>query len=278
MVIWMNKLYIVPTPIGNLEDMSLRGIRILKEVSLIAAEDTRHSRRLLEHFGINTPMTSYYEYNKHRKISYIMGKLRTDDVALISDAGTPTISDPGFELVSAAIDNGFQVIPLPGPSAVTVALSASGIATKAFTFLGFLQRNHREKVNKLLAEYRNREETLILYESPQRLVNTLTLLLNMLGNRYVVVALELTKMFEEIRRGPLDEMIKHFETNPVKGEVTIVLGRPIQEEKVIWSEKRVISEFRKLLENGEKRSIAAKTISKRSGWSRQRIYAKLEDK
>lgn len=273
----MNSLYIVPTPIGNLEDMTFRGIRILNEVGLIAAEDTRHSRKLLMHYNIKTPLTSFHEYNKQNKISYILDKLQTTDVALISDAGTPTISDPGFELISAAIDEGYQVISVPGASAITVALPASGIATKSFTFLGFLQRNHRDRVNSLLAEFAHRDETIIIFESPQRLHNTLSILLANMGNRRIAIAIELTKMFEEIHRGNISDMISHFETNTPRGEVTIVIGGAI-EEKTLWTEKVVIEEFQKLLKSGEKRSIAAKNISKLSGWSRQSIYNLLDNK
>lgn len=273
----MKTLYIVPTPIGNLEDMTLRGIRILNEVSLIAAEDTRHSRKLLNHYNIHTRITSFYEYNKYIKISYIMEVLNSGDVALISDAGTPTISDPGFELVIAAIENGYQVVPLPGPSAITTAISASGLSPKAFTFLGFLQRNHPTKVINQLTQFRNRDETIILYENPTRLIHTLKLLRSILGNRPVVVANDLTKMFEEFHRGHLDEVIDYYQNHPVKGEVTIIVDGQTQREVEIWTEESVKMEFQKAIANGAKRSLAAKEISKTSGWSRQRIYKLLEN-
>jgi 16S rRNA (cytidine1402-2'-O)-methyltransferase len=198
--------------------------------------------------------------------------LKSGDVALISDAGTPTISDPGFELVVAAIENGYQVTPLPGPSAITTALSASGLSTKAFTFLGFLQRNHQTKVINQLTQFCNREETLILYESPTRLNRTLDLLRSILGNRSAVVANDLTKMFEEFRRGSLEELINYYESHPVRGEVTIIVDGQISNEIETWTEARVRAEIQKAIAKGTRRSIAAKEISKLSGWSRQSIY------
>jgi 16S rRNA (cytidine1402-2'-O)-methyltransferase len=268
-------LYIVPTPIGNLEDITLRGIRILKEVNLIAAEDTRHSRKLLTHFNIQTPITSYYEYNKRKKMPYILETLKTGDVALISDAGTPTISDPGLELVTAVLQSGYQVVPLPGASAITTALSASGLSPKTFAFLGFLPRDHNRIVSSL-SQYKTRQETLILFESPNRLLGTLRLMLDVFGSRMVVVAIELTKMFEEFQRGSLEDVISFFEANPAKGEVTILL-QGYMEVKEIWTEERVRYEFNKLLANSIKRSTAAKEISKLSGWGRRSIYAILKD-
>jgi len=274
----MNTLYIVPTPIGNLGDMTIRSIKILKEVKLIAAEDTRHSRILLNHFDIKTRMTSFHEHNKQQKTPYILNVLRDGDVALITDAGTPTISDPGFELVNEVIANQYKIVPLPGPSAITVALSASGLMTKSFTFLGFLQRNHKTKLLNLLSQFKMREEAIVLFENPKRLVNTLSLLLDVLGNRSAVVALEMTKMFEEFQRGSLEQLITYFGANPPRGEVTIILQGKIQEEdENIWSERQVRDALSKALSEGAKRSIAAKQISKVSGWSRQSIYSLLEE-
>lgn len=273
----MNTLFVVPTPIGNLEDITFRGIRILKEVSLIAAEDTRHSKKLLNHYNIHTRLTSFYEYNKYKKISYILDALKSGDVALISDAGTPTISDPGYELVVAAIENGYKVVPLPGANAITTAISGSGLAPKAFTFLGFLQRNHQTKVRNQLIQFRDREEAIVLYESPTRLLPTLKLLYSILGNRSAVIANDLTKMFEEIYRGKLNDIINHYQNNPIRGEVTIIVEGQMHEETETWVEEDVRIEFKKAIEKGMKRSLAAKTISKSSGWSRQSIYKLLEN-
>lgn len=274
----MNNLYVVPTPIGNLDDMTFRGIQVLKEVKLIAAEDTRHSKILLNRFGITTAMTSFHEYNKKQKLPHIMELLQTDDVAIITDAGTPTISDPGLELVQEAIAKGHRIIPLPGPNAVTVALSASGIFSKSFTFLGFLPRSNKKKLTNLLSGFQTRDETIVLFESPRRLTSTLSLIANILGNRNAVVALEMTKMFEEFQRGSLDQLINYFNDKPPRGEVTIVIQGPLSEEsELVWSEKQVKDELTKALSAGTKKSLAAKEISKISGWDRQTIYSLLDN-
>ena len=201
----MGTLYLVATPIGNLEDITLRALRILREVSLIAAEDTRHTRKLLTHFEISTPMTSYHEHSGPARTEAVVAALATGDVALVSDAGTPLLSDPGQALVRAALAAGHAVVPIPGPSAAIAALVASGLSTDQFTFLGFLPRKSSER-RALLARFVQAPETLILYEAPHRLLACLDDLLAVLGDRQATLARELTKVHEEFRRGRLSAL------------------------------------------------------------------------
>jgi 16S rRNA (cytidine1402-2'-O)-methyltransferase len=217
----MHNLYIVGTPIGNLEDMSLRAIRVLKEMSLIASEDTRTTRRLLSHFQIHTPLTSYFEHSGAGKTGYLLEKLQTGDVALVSEAGMPAISDPGYELVVAARENGINIIPVPGPSAAVTALAVSGLPTDRFHYLGFLPRKASER-QRLLAETREEKATLIAYEAPHRIIQALHDIMIILGNRRVAVCRELTKLHEEVFRGTVQEAAAHF-TEP-RGEFTLVIA------------------------------------------------------
>ncbi|KAF0217564.1 MAG: hypothetical protein FD174_3243 [Geobacteraceae bacterium] len=224
-------LYIVATPIGNLEDITFRAVRILKEVDLIAAEDTRHSRKLLSHFGISRPLTSYFDHNKNLKGSYILEKLAAgESVALISDAGTPCISDPGYQLVRDAVAAGIPVVPIPGPSAAVTALSASGLPTDRFAFEGFLP-NRQGKRRERLAELKSERRVLIFYESPNRLLSTLADILELCGDREAVVARELTKVYEEFVRGRVSEVMEKFQERTVKGEVAILLAPAAAPEK-----------------------------------------------
>jgi 16S rRNA (cytidine1402-2'-O)-methyltransferase len=220
----MGTLYIVPTPIGNLEDMTLRGLDVLRAVRLIAAEDTRHSRKLLNHFDIKTPLTSYHEHNKLTKAQAILDALAVGDVALISDAGTPGISDPGYELVNFTLDAGYPVVPLPGPSAILAALVASGFAGQPFRFFGFPPRKDKAQREffTAIADY---SETLIFFESPNRLVKTLETLnaLAAFCSRRVVVGVEMTKFYEEFQRGTPAELAEHFRKQPIRGEVTFLI-------------------------------------------------------
>jgi 16S rRNA (cytidine1402-2'-O)-methyltransferase len=217
-------LYIVSTPIGNREDITLRALRILKEVDLIAAEDTRHTGLLLRHFGIQTPLTSYFEGNELRKKEFILSKLRQGHrIALVSDAGTPGISDPGFRLTQTAIEDRIPVIPIPGPSAVIVALSVSGLPTDAFLFKGFLP--HKSKKRKdLLKQLEEVRETLIFYESPHRLSETLNDIFEILGDREMVLTRELTKIYEEVLRGKVSEIRTQIGERKLKGEITLVIS------------------------------------------------------
>jgi len=217
-------LYIVSTPIGNREDITLRALRILKEVDLIAAEDTRHTLHLLKHFGIQTPLTSYFEGNELRKKEFILSKLKQgDQIALVSDAGTPGISDPGFRLIQTAIENQILIVPIPGPSAAITALSVSGLPTDAFLFKGFLPHKSKKR-RDLLEALREVRETLIVYESPHRLVESLEDILVVLGDREIVLTRELTKLYEEILRGKVSEIKTQIGERKLKGEITLVIS------------------------------------------------------
>ncbi len=217
-------LYIVSTPIGNREDITLRALRILKEVDLIAAEDTRHTGLLLRHFGIQTPLTSYFEGNELKKKEFILSKLRQGhSIALVSDAGTPGISDPGFRLIQTTIENQISTVPIPGPSALIAALSVSGLPTDAFLFKGFLP--HKSKKRKaLLKQLEEVRETLILYESPHRLSETLNDIFETLGDREMVLTRELTKVYEEVLRGKVSEIKNQIGQRKLKGEMTLVIS------------------------------------------------------
>lgn len=266
----MGILYLVSTPIGNLEDMTMRALRILKEVRLIAAEDTRTSRVLMQHFGITTPLTSYHEHNKIGKLDTIFEALKSGDVALISDAGTPAISDPGYELVRGAIAAGYTVVPIPGANAIATALIASGLPTDGFVYFGFLpkkQNARRELLGTLLHEKR----TLIGYESPHRLADTLGLIVAVMGaQRRVCVAREMTKHFEEFYRGTAAEALQRYTSDNPKGEITLVIaGAPAP---IMWDRLRVLTELESLLEDGESLSSASKTIAQRSGWKKNAVY------
>lgn len=268
----MHTLYIIPTPIGNLEDITLRALRILREVVLIAAEDTRHSRILLDHYQISAPMTSYHEHNKLTKLDVVLEALQRGDVALISDAGTPTISDPGFELVRAALQSGAKIVPLPGASAVITALSASGLPTDAFTFLGFPPRR-AGKLREWLKRYAAARETLIFYESPNRALDTLQAMLEVFGDRPCVVALELTKFYESFYRAPISGLLAMLTPETLRGEVTMLLQGKLEEDATeVWDENRVREALQSLIASGMKRSQAAKQVAADSGWDRQDVY------
>ena len=217
-------LYIVSTPIGNMEDITLRALRILKEVDLIAAEDTRRTGLLLKHFGIQAPLTSYFEGNELKKRDFIIAKLKEGKkVALVSDAGTPGISDPGFRLIQLAIENQVPIVPIPGSSAVITALSVSGLPTDAFLFKGFLPHKSKKK-RDLLKELEHVRETLIFYESPHRISETLRDVLEILGDREIVLTRELTKVYEEIIRGKVSEILNQVGDRSLKGEITLVIS------------------------------------------------------
>lgn len=216
-------LYIVATPIGNLEDITIRAVRTLKEVDLIAAEDTRHTRKLLNHYKIATPLTSYFEHNKLTKGDFILARLREGkNVALVSDAGTPGISDPGFDLIKSAAETGARIVPVPGASAVVAALSISAISTSRFAFEGFLPPKEKARRDRLLS-LRQETRTMVFYESPQRLPSTLMDIRDTIGDRNIVVTREMTKIFEEVMRGKVSEIISGLGPQAIKGEIVIVL-------------------------------------------------------
>ncbi len=217
-------LYIVSTPIGNLDDITLRALKILRHVDLIAAEDTRRTRRLLSHFDIHIPLVSYFEHNELKRLDKLLSHLKTGkEIALVSDAGTPGISDPGYRLIKQAIESGIPVIPIPGPSAIIAALSISGLPTDSFTFVGFLPKKGGKR-RKLLDKLGDLNGTSILYESPHRLMETLEDLHHVCGDRQITVTRELTKAFEEVIRGRISEIIDTLKNRRIKGEITIVLA------------------------------------------------------
>jgi 16S rRNA (cytidine1402-2'-O)-methyltransferase len=266
----MGILYLVATPIGNLEDITLRAMRILKEVRLIAAEDTRTSRVLMQHLGITTPLTSYHEHNKLGKLDAIFEALKTGDVALISDAGTPAISDPGYELVKEAIERGYEVVPIPGANAIATALIASGLPTDGFVYLGFLPKKQNAR-RALLESVRAEKRTLVCYESPHRLADTLGLVAAVMGaERRVCVAREITKLYEEFYRATAYEAQQRYAKENPKGEITLVIaGAP---QSANWDKMRVLEELERLLDEGESLSSAAKTVATLSGWKKNLVY------
>lgn len=268
----MRTLFIVPTPIGNLEDITLRALRVLREVGLIAAEDTRTTRILLKHYEICTPLTSYHEHNKLTKLDVIFTALETGDVALVSDAGTPGISDPGYELIKEAIARGYRVEPLPGATALIPALVASGLPTDGFVYLGFLPRKERA-LRDFLKELGRERRTLICYESPNRLSDTLHSLYDMWGDRAVCVAREVSKVYEEFFRGNLSEALAHYTANPPRGEIVIIIGGYVAEPEAGWDAARVREALFARLDEGEPLSSAAKAVAQESGWERRAVYA-----
>jgi 16S rRNA (cytidine1402-2'-O)-methyltransferase len=272
----MSTLYLVATPIGNLEDISGRGLRILREVRLIAAEDTRQTAKLLRHYDIHTPCISYHEHNKLVRVERVLGSLKDGDVALVSDAGTPALNDPGYELVRAVIAAGYEVSPIPGACAPIAALVASGLPTDSFLYLGYLPRKNAER-ERLLKKLSSTSYTLIFLEAPHRLLPALEQLQSELGDRQIAVGRELTKLHEEIFRGSLSEAVDHFTTHPPRGEFTLVVeGGTAQLER--WSEDRLDAELKALMASGESGSKAASRLAGSSGWSRREIYAHLLEK
>ena len=268
----MGTLYLVATPIGNLEDMSPRAIRILREARLIAAEDTRHTGKLLKHFEIETPITSYFEHNKLEKLDFILDKLSTGDVALVSDAGSPAVNDPGYELVKAALDSNYDVKPIPGPSAPITALTVSGLPTDSFLYLGYLPHKTSER-HRRLEEVQSQPYTLVFLESPYRIVDSLEDISTILGDRRICVAREMTKMFEEYWRGNVRGAVEYFRSQPARGEFTLVVEGKKEGENLKWSEEQL----QKAIENELKNEKSAKEISAQlaesSGWSKREIYS-----
>lgn len=265
----MGTLYLVGTPIGNLEDISLRALRVLREAPLIAAEDTRTSGRLLARYEIQTALTSYHEHNKLDKLETLLAHLEENDLALVSDAGMPGLSDPGYELVRAAIKHGIPVVPIPGPSAVISALVVSGLPTDGFIYLGFLPRRPAAR-RQLLQDISQERRTLVAFESPHRLVATLTEIERTLGERPVVVTRELTKLHEEVLRGKPADLLRHFAERPPRGEITLVIGG--EQGKECWDDEKVAAAIAERMASGERPVVAAKALAKPSGRSRREIY------
>ncbi|MEF9942355.1 MAG: 16S rRNA (cytidine(1402)-2'-O)-methyltransferase [Lachnospiraceae bacterium] len=273
-------LYLCATPIGNLEDMTFRAVRILKEVDIIAAEDTRNSIKLLNHFEIHTPMTSYHEYNKIEKGRKLVEKLQEGlQVALITDAGTPGISDPGEELVKMCYEAGIEVTSIPGPAACIVALTLSGLSTRRFVFEAFLPSDKKEK-QAILKELIDETRTIVLYEAPHRLVRTLKELRENLGNRNITVCRELTKRYETAFLTTTEDAIAYYEINEPRGECVIVIeGRSrqeLQEEaKAQWLEMDIKEHLGRYMQQGMDRKEAMKKVAIDRGIRKREVYQAL---
>jgi 16S rRNA (cytidine1402-2'-O)-methyltransferase len=266
----MGILYLVATPLGNLEDITLRALRILREVSLIATEDTRTTGQLLKHFDIHCPLVSYYEHNKAARLERILAALAEGDVALVSEAGTPLLSDPGYELVRAAVEHEIQVTSIPGPSALTAALPASGLPTDRFLFLGFLPRKTGER-RRMLQEVATEKATLVFFEAPHRLRETLADMIDILGaDRSLAVCRELTKLHEEIWRGALIEAQREWTRRDPRGEFTLVVGgAPPQPD---WDQAQMEAALATALAAGASVKEAVSQLTGQSGWSRREVY------
>lgn len=267
---YLGILYLVATPIGNLDDITLRALRILQTVSVIAAEDTRHTRQLLDRHDIKQHLTSFFEHNDRAKTLQILERLRSGDVALVSDAGTPGISDPGYELIRAAIDAGIRVVPIPGPSAPIAALAGSGLPTDQFTYLGFLPRRTAER-RRILAEAGGERRTIVAFESPHRLIDALEDIRFVLGERPVVIARELTKIHEEFVRGTVSQAIERFRAIPPRGEVTLVIGGELTAETPV----DVTDRINELLGEGRSASEVATMVAAEAGVPRRQVYRLL---
>ena len=267
----MGTLYLVATPIGNLEDMSPRAVRVLQEVSLIAAEDTRHTGKLLNHFQIETPITSYFEHNKLNKLDFILEKLSTGDVALVSDAGMPAVNDPGYELVNAALASNHDVKPVPGPSAPITALTVSGLPTDSFLYLGYLPNKTSER-HKRLEEVEGQPYTLVFLESPYRIVESLEDIFLILGDRKICVAREMTKMFEEYWRGNVSGAVQYFKSQAPRGEFTLVVDGKKMDGTQKWTEEQLQMAIENELKNEKSAKDISVELAKQSGWNKKEIY------
>ena len=274
------KLFLCATPIGNLEDITLRVLRTLKEADLIAAEDTRNSIRLLNHFEIRTPMTSYHEYNKIEKARILIEKMQSGmNIALITDAGTPGISDPGEELVRMCYEAGIEVTSLPGPAACVTALTLSGLPTRRFAFEAFLPMEKKER-REILEELVNETRAIILYEAPHKLIRTLKDLREVLGNRRMTLCRELTKKHETAFRTTIDDLIAYYENEKPLGECVLVIEgksrREIREEKAASWEEISLEEHMEIYEKqGLSRKDAMKQVAKDRGISKRDVYQQL---
>lgn len=273
----MGTLYLVATPIGNLEDMSPRAVRILREVTLIAAEDTRHTGKLLKHFQIETPATSYFEHNKLNKLDFILDKLSQGDVALVSDAGTPAINDPGYELVKAALASDYDVRPVPGPSAPVAALTVSGLPTDSFLYLGYLPHKTSER-HRRLEQVQSQPYTLVFLESPYRIVESLEDILSILGDRKICVAREMTKMFEEFWRGDVQGAVEYFKSQPPRGEFTLVVEGKANNERGLWTEDDLRAAIERELKNEKSAKEISVELAAQSGWSKKEVYRLINHK
>ncbi|GAB4232245.1 MAG: 16S rRNA (cytidine(1402)-2'-O)-methyltransferase [Elainellaceae cyanobacterium] len=265
-------LYLVGTPIGNLEDMTFRAVEVLRKVDRIAAEDTRHTGKLLQHFQVTAPQVSYHDHNRRSRHTELLQRLQQGEaIALVTDAGMPSISDPGYELVKACVEHHVPVVPIPGVSAVITAVSASGLPTERFTFEGFLPTKGQERQQRLEA-IRVEARTVVLYESPHRLRQTLQDLVDVLGgDRAITLARELTKLHEEFWRGTLAEAVDHYQTHAPQGEFTLVIAGYEAPQQVL-SEAALKTELQQLLEQGLSRSQASRQLAQQTSLPRRQLY------
>lgn len=277
------KLYLVGTPIGNLEDMTYRAVRILSEVDWIAAEDTRQTKKLLNHYQIETRLMSYHEHNKEQSGAEVINRIQNGaNIALVSDAGMPAISDPGYELVKLAVHKSVHVIPVPGANAALSALVASGMKTEAFTFIGFLPRE-RKRMKERLTELSSRTETLIIYESPHRIQKTLKLMVEVWGHeRMLVLAREVTKRYEEFARGSLADGLKYIEEMGPPGEFCLIVeGVSKKHEpkpKLKWQLMSLAEHYQYYIEQGVERKEAMRQVAKERSVSRRDVYNQLNQR
>jgi 16S rRNA (cytidine1402-2'-O)-methyltransferase len=266
-------LYLVGTPLGNLEDMTFRAVRLLQSVDLIAAEDTRHTGKLLQHFQITTPQISYHEHNRQSRIGEVLHYLQTRQhaVALVSDAGMPGISDPGYELVAACVEAKIPVVPIPGPTAAMTALCVSGLPCDRFIFEGFLPLKGKDRTARL-ESLAQEDRTMVLYEAPHKLLKTLADLLVVLGpDRPITLGRELTKRFEEFWRGTLGDALAHYQATAPKGEFTVVI-QGVAREAPVLSEQALKAELERLLQEGISRADASRQLAKATGQPKKLIY------
>ncbi|ART74591.1 16S rRNA (cytidine(1402)-2'-O)-methyltransferase [Sutcliffiella horikoshii] len=271
------RLYLIPTPIGNLEDITYRSLRMLKEVDYIAAEDTRNTKKLCNYFEITTPLISYHEHNKEQSGRKIIDLLKDGkDIGLVSDAGMPSISDPGYEIVVEALEEKLYVVPLPGANAALTALIASGLVSQPFYFYGFLDRQKKEK-KKELERLKKFTDTFILYESPHRLKDTLSLMHDILGNRSIVMSRELTKKFEEFTRGSISDVLALYEEQGIKGECCIIIEGSSEEDsdetESWWQDLSIIEHVQQVMETeGHSSKEAIKQVSKERNLPKREVY------
>lgn len=264
-------LYVVATPIGNLEDITLRALRVLRDVALIAAEDTRTTRKLLSHYDIHTPLTSYHEHTPPEKEAELLDSLARQDIALVSEAGMPGLADPGARLIRAAIERGYRVVPVPGASAITTAVAVSGLPADAFLYLGFLPRDAAERV-ALLESVAPLPYTLVAFESPHRLRAGLSDLARMLGDRRIAVCRELTKVYEETWRGTLGEAVRHFEETEPRGEFTLVIEGVAEEAPARWTEEQVRALLAERKAQGARARAIVKEVAELAQWPKRDVY------
>lgn len=274
------KLYLCATPIGNLEDITYRVLKTLKEVDLIGAEDTRHSVNLINRFEIKTPMTSYHEYNKVEKARYLVEQMKEGkNIAIITDAGTPGISDPGEEIVRQCYDAGIEVTSIPGPAACITALTMSGLNTRRFAFEAFLPADKKER-QRILEELKNETRTIVLYEAPHHLIKTLKELLKVLGDREMTLCKELTKIYEKAEKSTIERLIEKYEGTEIRGEYVLVIqGRSFEEiqkeEQEAYLQISIEEHMEKYLSQGVDKKEAMKQVAKDRGISKRDVYAQI---